>query len=261
MLQVSRERRSHRSRLESGPTGLHTGGEKARPMPDPAVVRPMFGRIAPHYDLLNRVLTLGIDRSWRRAVLDVAGPLSGCRAVDACCGTGDLTLELAAAGAEVVGVDFSPQMLQRAERKPGRGKQVFAHGDALDLPLEDDSCDVATVAFGIRNVADRRAGLRELSRVVKPGGKVIVLELSMPPGAILGRAYRFYFDSLLPRIGKLVSGDSAAYRYLPDTVMAWPSPEEYEREFAEAGLDGCGFRRLTRGICALHWGTVPGGTR
>ncbi|MEO0653004.1 MAG: class I SAM-dependent methyltransferase, partial [Planctomycetota bacterium] len=124
------------------------------------------------------------------------------------------------------------------------------------LPLEDASCDVATVAFGIRNVADRRAGLREMARVVRPGGRVLVLELSMPPGALLGGLYRLYFDRILPGVGRLVSGDAAAYRYLPDTVMAWPSPEEFVREFEAEGLRDCGFRRLTRGICALHWGTV-----
>lgn len=225
-------------------------------MPDPALVRPMFGRIAPHYDLLNRLLTVGIDRRWRNALVRAAGPLAGRRAVDACCGTGDLTLALSAAGAEVVGVDFCVPMLERAERKRARGRRVFAHGDALALPLDDDSCDVATVAFGIRNVADRRAGLREMARVVRPGGKVLVLELSMPPGAVLGRLYRLYFDRILPGIGRIVSGDAAAYRYLPDTVMAWPSPEEFASEFEEEGLLDCGFERLTRGICALHWGTV-----
>ena len=226
-------------------------------MPDPALVRPMFGRIAPHYDLLNRVLTVGIDRTWRRAVVRAAGPLEGRRAVDACCGTGDLTLELARAGAQVVGVDFCVPMLERAGRKRAPGQRLFAHGDALALPLEDDSCDVATVAFGIRNVADRAAGLRELARVVRPGGRVLVLELSMPPGPVLGRLYRLYFDRVLPGIGRLVSGDAAAYRYLPDTVMAWPEPEEFAREFEAAGLRECGFERLTRGICALHWGQVP----
>ncbi len=226
-------------------------------MPDPALVRPMFGRIARHYDLLNRVLTLGVDRSRRRAVLDVVGPVAGARAVDACCGTGDLTLELARAGADVVGVDFCPQMLSRAERKSPSGRRLFAHGDALALPLDDDSCDLATVAFGIRNVADRWAGLAELQRVVRPGGKVVVLELSMPPGAILGRAYRYYFDTVLPLVGRAVSGDAAAYRYLPDTVMAWPAPEEFLLEFERQGLVECGFKRLSRGICALHWGTVP----
>ena len=225
-------------------------------MPDPSLVRPMFGRIAPHYDLLNRVLTLGIDRRWRDAVVEAAGPLEGRRAVDACCGTGDLAVALAAAGADVVGVDFSPPMLERAVAKRSPDRVLFAHGDALRLPLEDASCDVATVAFGIRNVADRAAGLREMMRVVRPGGQVLVLELSMPPGWLLGGLYRFYFDRLLPVVGRLVSGDSAAYRYLPDTVMAWPTPEDYQREFEAEGLADCGFRRLTRGICALHWGTV-----
>lgn len=225
-------------------------------MPDPAQVRPMFGRIARHYDLLNHLLTAGIDRRWRAAAVRAAGPLEGRVAVDACCGTGDLTLALERAGAVTVGVDFTPQMLTRAVAKSPR--RQFMQGDALQLPLPDRSADVATVAFGIRNVADRAEGIRELARVVRPGGRVVVLELSTPPGAILGGLYRLYFTRILPLIGRLVSGDGGAYRYLPETVLAWPRPDEFAGEMEAAGLVDVEYRLLSRGICALHVGRKSG---
>lgn len=229
-------------------------------MPDPTAVREMFARIAGRYDLLNRVLSAGVDRSWRRRAVARAGVGAGSLVVDACCGTGDLALEFARAGARVVGVDFTPEMLARAERKRGRRGApgaVFVHGDALALPVADRVADVASVAFGLRNVADRRAGLRELARVVKPGGRVLVLEFTQPPGRVLGAAYRLYFTRVLPRVGGAVSGDGGAYEYLPRTVLAWPQPERLAAEMAECGLADCGFELLTRGIACLHWGTVP----
>jgi demethylmenaquinone methyltransferase/2-methoxy-6-polyprenyl-1,4-benzoquinol methylase len=232
-------------------------------MLEPAQVRSMFARIAGVYDLLNRVLSLGIDQRWRRALLERAGDVRGARVVDACCGTGDVALCFARAGASVVGVDFTPEMLTHAERKGralnGRApRPAFAHGDALRLPVRAGAADVCTVAFGIRNVADRRAALREMARVVRPGGRVLVLEFSMPPGRALGALYRFYFTRVLPFVGRLVSRDADAYSYLPRTVMAWPSPVEFQREMEAEGLVGCGHRLLTRGIACLHWGDVPG---
>lgn len=224
----------------------------------------MFARIAGVYDLLNRVLSMGIDQRWRRALLASAGDVDGARVVDACCGTGDVALVFAEAGASVVGVDFTPEMLTHAERKkrsrPTRSTPAFAHGDALRLPVRAAAADVCTVAFGIRNVADRRAALREMSRVTRPGGRVLVLEFTMPPGKILGPLYRFYFTRLLPGVGRLVSRDSDAYSYLPRTVMAWPSPATFQSEMEQEGLVDCGHRLLTRGIACLHWGRVPGGS-
>jgi demethylmenaquinone methyltransferase/2-methoxy-6-polyprenyl-1,4-benzoquinol methylase len=231
------------------------------PMPDPSQVRSMFARIAGSYDLLNRVLSLGIDRRWRQAAVRQAGEVEGRVVVDACSGTGDLALAFRDAGARVVGVDFTREMLVHAVTKDRGGEVAFAQGDALRLPVADGSADVASVAFGIRNVADRKRGLEELMRVVRPGGRVLVLEFTTPPGVVLGALYRFYFTRVLPIVGRLVSGDDGAYTYLPRTVLAWPSPTELEREMAEVGLVACGHRLLTRGIACLHWGTIPGATR
>ncbi len=223
----------------------------------------MFARIARVYDPLNRCLSLGIDQRWRRALLAGAGDVRGARVVDACCGTGDVALVFAEAGASVVGVDFTPEMLIIAERKTSglslSTAPTFAHGDALRLPVRAAAADVCTVAFGIRNVSDRRAALREMARVTRPGGRVLVLEFTMPPGRILGPVYRFYFTKLLPGVGRIVSRHSDAYSYLPRTVMAWPNPADFQREMEEEGLVDCGHRLLTRGIACLHWARVAGG--
>ncbi|MBL8863466.1 MAG: ubiquinone/menaquinone biosynthesis methyltransferase [Planctomycetes bacterium] len=230
-------------------------------MAEPAQVRSMFARIARVYDPLNRTLSLGIDQRWRRALLAAAGDVRGARVVDSCSGTGDVALAFAAAGARVVGADFTPEMLALAERKQVDPAAVtFVQGDALRLPVRSGAADVCTVAFGIRNVADRRAALREMRRVVRPGGRVLVLEFTMPPGRVLGPAYRFYFTRVLPGIGRVVSRHDEAYDYLPRTVLAWPSPAVFQREMEEEGLVACGHRLLTRGIACLHWGRAPGGS-
>jgi demethylmenaquinone methyltransferase/2-methoxy-6-polyprenyl-1,4-benzoquinol methylase len=225
-------------------------------MPDPAQVRSMFSRIARRYDLLNTVLSLGIDKRWRRQLLASAGDVRGRTVIDACCGTGDVAVVFANAGARVLGVDFTPEMLQRAEVKARapRTRPGFAHADALRLPVKSASADVCTVAFGIRNVSDRRACLREMARVVRPGGRVLVLEFTLPPGRVLGFLYKSYFTRVLPIVGRLVSKDREAYDYLPRTVLAWPTPAEFEREMEAEGLVDCGHRLLTRGVACLHWG-------
>ncbi len=221
----------------------------------------MFARIAGTYDLLNHTLSLGIDRRWRRRVVDRAGDLEGRLVVDACCGTGDLGVEFARRGARVVGVDFTPEMLGHALPKGAclEAPTVFAHGDALVLPVASGCADVVSVAFGIRNVADRRVAMREMLRVLKPGGRCFVLEFTQPPGPIFGGLYRLYFTRLLPGFGNLVSRDDDAYGYLARTVMAWPSPERLQAELEEEGFEGCGHELLTRGIACLHWGRKPGG--
>lgn len=232
-------------------------------MPDPTAVRSMFARISGRYDLLNRTLSMGIDQRWRRRVVQRAGDVRGRVVVDACCGTGDLALAFARKGAKVLGVDFTPEMLRRAVPKTGRGPGVatFAHGDALRLPVREGAADACSVAFGIRNVADRRLGLIEMMRVVREGGTVLVLEFSEPVWPPLGAAYRLYFTKLLPRLGSLVSGDGDAYQYLPRTVLAWPKPDAFQGEMEDVGLVSCGYERLTQGIACLHWGTVPARSR
>jgi len=220
----------------------------------------MFARISGRYDLLNRVLSLGIDQRWRRRMLEQAGEVRGARVVDLCCGTGDVSLCFARAGARVVGVDFTPEMLAHAEAKRARAGAagLFATGDALALPIADRSAQVCTVAFGIRNVADRGACLREMRRVLAPGGRVVVLECSMPPGRCFGWLYRTYFTRILPLVGRLVSRHEDAYSYLPRTVLAFPEPPALQRELEQQGFVECGFARLTFGVTCLHWGRVPG---
>ena len=231
-------------------------------MPDPVQVRSMFGRIARRYDLLNRLLSAGIDQRWRKRTVAKArallGSLEESTVLDSCCGTGDLSLAFAGTGARVLGVDFTPEMLEFALPKGEHSERevLFARGDAMALPFEDGQADISTVAFGIRNVADRLVGLREMARVVRADGWVLVLEFTQPPGPIFSRLYRFYFTRVLPLIGKAVSKDDAAYRYLPDTVLNWPLAPEFQREMEQVGLVDCGFEYLTRGIACLHWGRV-----
>jgi len=222
----------------------------------------MFGRIAGRYDLLNRVLSAGIDQAWRRAAVRRVGAVLGQRGLDLCCGTGDLTLAFRKAGAAMVGLDFTPEMLPIARDKGARkaGEPVlFTRGDAMCLAAGDDSVDFSSVSFGIRNVADRLRCLAEMARVTRPGGTVLILEFTMPPGPVLGRLYRTYFTKLLPAVGRLVSKDDDAYTYLPRTVLAWPAPEAFEAELRGVGLEETGFQLLSRGIACLHWGRVPGG--
>ena len=229
-------------------------------MPDPTEVRSMFARIAGTYDGLNRGLSMGIDQRWRRRVLQKVAPLEGKRVVDLCCGTGDLSLLFARAGARVVGADFTHEMVVRAPVKQASGgasqQATFVQGDAMGLPIQSNSCDVASVAFGIRNVLDPALCLGEMRRVLKPGGKALVLEFPPPGRNPVGLSFRFYFKHILPRIGGLVSGDREAYRYLPRTVLAWPRPEEFAGQMRASGFEDVGFETLTGGIACLHWGTA-----
>ena len=220
----------------------------------------MFAGIAGRYDLANRVLSGGVDRSWRRKVWSAAGaPGPGTTVVDVACGTGDLALLFAGAGAQVVGVDFTYEMVALAPSKQGRGAGSLAwlQGDGLELPVGSGVADAATIAFGLRNVADRRRCIREMARVVRPGGRVLVLEFSMPRQDAFGRIYRAYLEHVLPRIGGALSGDRAAYDYLDDTVQGWPGPEQLRVEMEEDGLVDCSFERLWRGIACIHRGVVP----
>jgi demethylmenaquinone methyltransferase/2-methoxy-6-polyprenyl-1,4-benzoquinol methylase len=212
-------------------------------------VQSMFDRIAPVYDAMNRVMTAGLDRRWRRITIDET-VRAGDRVLDACCGTGDLAIAARARGADVVGLDFSPRMLERARSKEPAIEWV--QGDMLALPFEDASFDVATVGFGVRNVEDLETGLRELRRVLRTGGRLGVLEITMPQGR-LAPFYRVWFDRVVPALGKVLPGGSA-YTYLPASVRRFPPPGELA-----ALLEGCGFgavryRTFAGGIVALHVG-------
>ena len=231
-------------------------------MPDPGRVRAMFGRIAGRYDLLNRLLSAGIDQRWRRLAVRTAAEQLGRQpelVVDTCCGTGDLALAFAEPGARVVGVDFTPEMLRIARPRKALERGVYVQGDAMGMPLVGGVADVVSIAFGLRNVADRGRCLRELVRLLRPGGVVLVLEFGMPAGRLSGALYRFYFTRVLPWIGGRISGDRDAYRYLPDTVLAWPTARGLRDEMGRAGLVDCGYRALTLGIAYLHWGRAPRG--
>jgi len=216
----------------------------------PEGVRSMFDRIAPVYDAMNRVMTAGLDRRWRRLAVElVVRP--GDRVLDACCGTGDLALAARAAGAgEVVGLDFSERMLERARRKAPELEWV--RGDVLALPFEEASFDAATVGFGIRNVADLEAGLRELRRVLRPGGRLAVLEITTPQG-LLRPFFRLWFDVLVPLAGRILPG-GRAYTYLPASVRRFPGPRELAQAVEEAGFGEVRYRLLAGGIVALHVG-------
>jgi demethylmenaquinone methyltransferase/2-methoxy-6-polyprenyl-1,4-benzoquinol methylase len=215
----------------------------------PDQVRSMFDRIAPVYDVMNRAMTMGLDRKWRRLTAEsVVRP--GDRVLDACCGTGDLALADARAGGRVTGVDFSQEMLARAERKAPEFQWVQA--DAAALPFEDGSFDVVTVGFGIRNLADLEAGLAELARVLVPGGRLGCLEITRPRG-VLRPFFRLWFDGLVPVAGRFLRG-GAAYSYLPASVRRFPGPEDLADAMRRAGFDDVGWRLLGGGIVALHVG-------
>jgi demethylmenaquinone methyltransferase/2-methoxy-6-polyprenyl-1,4-benzoquinol methylase len=214
-------------------------------------IREMFDRIAPVYDVMNRAMTAGLDRRWRRETAEaVVSP--GDRVLDACCGTGDLAVAAQHAGGVVTGLDFSERMLERARRKSGAVEWV--HGDALALPFADDSFDATTVGFGVRNLADLDRGLRELHRVLKPGGRIGVLEITSPRGW-LRPFYRLWFDGLVPLAGKLLPGGSA-YTYLPASVRRFPGAEDFAELMQTAGFDNVRYRLFAGGIVALHTGTA-----
>ncbi len=224
-------------------------------------VRAMFGDIAPRYDLLNRLLSGGVDQRWRRLAVRLATEKAPRRILDVATGTGDVALLLKRARpeAEVVGADFTPQMLELARAKAERaGVDVrFVEADALALPFADASFDALTVAFGFRNFADYERGLAEFYRVLAPGGRAVILEFPPPPEGLLGRAYRFYFWRLLPWIGGVVSGRPEAYRYLPSSVERFPEPERLAEMMRAAGFAEVRWRRLTGGIAAVHVGDKP----
>jgi demethylmenaquinone methyltransferase/2-methoxy-6-polyprenyl-1,4-benzoquinol methylase len=227
-------------------------------------VRGMFGRIAPRYDLLNHLLSLNIDRYWRaRTVKRVSAVLArpGARVLDLCCGTGDLMLALQAGSrAMVYGSDFCHPMLVAANHKveQRRLRSALFEADALNLPIADASVDLITVAFGFRNLANYQQGLRELMRVLTPGGLAAILEFSTPPNPVLSRLYDYYSRAILPVIGGWISGSKEAYSYLPESVRKFPGAADLADQMRGEGFTNVRFERMTAGIVALHLGERPG---
>jgi demethylmenaquinone methyltransferase/2-methoxy-6-polyprenyl-1,4-benzoquinol methylase len=225
----------------------------------------MFAGIAGRYDLLNHLLSGNVDKSWRRLVARTLQPslVEGARVLDVACGTGDLSLVLASAGAaRVVGLDFCRPMLEIARRKAETDSRAisFVEGDALSLPFADETFDVVTIAFGLRNLAGVADGLRELRRILRPGGRVAVLEFSSPVLPGFRALFRFYFTRVLPRLGGLVSGSRGAYEYLPDSVLRFPDQKRLVELMGETGFAEVSYRNLTGGIAALHMGTRAAGS-
>jgi demethylmenaquinone methyltransferase / 2-methoxy-6-polyprenyl-1,4-benzoquinol methylase len=217
-------------------------------------VQRMFDRVAPRYDLANTVFSLGQDQAWRQAAARATHLHAGELAVDVACGTGALTRELEhlAPAALVVGLDFSQEMLKRA----GQGR--YAAGDALQLPLEDASVDVVTIAFGLRNLPEPAAGLLELRRVLRPGGRLVVCEFSSPVVPVFREVYRRYLTRLMPVAARRLTSDPEAYQYLARSIGAWPDQPGLARWLQQAGFAEVAWRNLSGGIVALHRGVAVG---
>jgi len=213
----------------------------------PNEVRRLFDRIAPVYDAMNRIMTAGLDRKWRRLTVEaVVQP--GDRVLDACCGTGDLAVAAEREGGIVTGLDFSPAMLERARRKSDTVEWV--EGDLLALPFDDGSFDAATVGFGVRNVADLEAALCELRRVLRPGGRLAILEITQPRG-ILRPFFSLWFDRIVPLLGKVLPGGKA-YTYLPASVQRFPGAENLAALLGQQGFERVRITLLGGTIVALH---------
>ncbi len=218
----------------------------------------MFARVAHRYDFANHLLSFGIDRLWRKRVVELVRPVlhrANSRVLDLCCGTGDLMLALSRDRAQpVMGSDFCHPMLQAASRKDRHAPLIEA--DGLVLPFGNQSFDLITIAFGFRNFANYEAGLLELRRVLKPGGLLAILEFSQPPNLALRTLYEWYSSRVLPKIGGMVSGSRDAYEYLPSSVRKFPGASELAKMIESAGFTSVTFERLTFGVVAIHLGHV-----
>jgi len=224
----------------------------------------MFSTIAPRYDLLNRVLSMGIDGYWRRFAVNQLPRAENARFLDVATGTCDVALEIVKrfpADSKIVGVDFSEGMLELGRekvRKAGYQDRIdIRFADVTSLPFEDNLFDASIIAFGIRNVQDYRKGISEMGRVVKRGGKVVILEFTSIQNPFFRAPYRFYITKVLPLIGELVSGKKGAYRYLPSSMIEFPAPEEFKKAMEGTGLRDVKYHKLTFGIAAVHVGIKP----
>jgi demethylmenaquinone methyltransferase / 2-methoxy-6-polyprenyl-1,4-benzoquinol methylase len=236
----------------TAPAPADTRGRLSEPQ-----VRAMFDRIARVYDLMNSVMTAGMHHRWRERAVDLSGVRPGGRALDVATGTGDLAIALerrVGPAGEVIGSDFSDQMLELARRKSGAVR--FEWGNALKLPYEDAAFDAVTVGFGARNFADLPAGLAEMARVTRPGGRVVVLEITTPQRPPLSWFFRIWFDRVVPMLGR-IAGDPDAYAYLPNSVRRFPAPEELASQLAQTGLEDVRWVLTAGGIIAIHSGRKP----
>lgn len=223
-------------------------------------IQQMFGNIAPRYDFLNRLLSFGIDRRWRKKAVRLLKFREGARILDVATGTGDVALEIAKStpdSVRITGADFCREMVELGEAKvassPYAARIDFRVAPCEDLPFPDNTFDSITIAFGIRNVVDRKLGLAEMWRVLRPGGRLIVLEFSTPRSLLFRQIYYFYFRRLLPVIGGLFSRYNA-YKYLPDSVLEFPSHEEFSRMMADAGFKNIHIHEMTLGIASIYAG-------
>jgi demethylmenaquinone methyltransferase / 2-methoxy-6-polyprenyl-1,4-benzoquinol methylase len=232
---------------------------------DPRRIQTMFSGISSRYDLMNHLMTAGLDRRWRRLAAAQTGLAPGARVLDACCGTGDLAFTLAAMypSSEVTGLDFTEAMLAQARRKCVAQMRRrapaprFVRGDVLALPFADDEFAAVTVGWGVRNVPDVPRAFAEMKRVTRPGGRVVCLESTQPPEGPGGRLQLLWMGRMVPLLGRLVTGDPRAYAYLPASVEAFPRAEELAAIMSRAGLERVRYRRFGFGAVAMHVGEVP----
>ncbi|HEB71831.1 MAG TPA: bifunctional demethylmenaquinone methyltransferase/2-methoxy-6-polyprenyl-1,4-benzoquinol methylase UbiE [Nitrospirae bacterium] len=232
-----------------------TGGAKAKS------VEAMFSSIAHRYDFLNHFLSLGFDITWRKKAIACFSDLRGKKILDVACGTGDLAITIAKAGDETTRItagDFSREMIEIGKTKIKEADLDSAvtmeFSDALNLTYHDNSFDGVTCAFGVRNFAGLNRGLSEMTRVLKPGGRMVILEFTQPSNPVFGALYKFYFTQMLPAVGGLLSGNKDAYKYLPDTVYQFPAPDKLSAMLEGLGLERVEFNPLTFGICGIHTG-------
>jgi demethylmenaquinone methyltransferase/2-methoxy-6-polyprenyl-1,4-benzoquinol methylase len=241
---------------EGGPAATERADSKA------TFVREMFARIAPRYDLANRVMTGGLDERWRRRAIELLAPRPHSRIVDLCCGTGDLVFGLLRTdpSLDVTGIDFCAPMLQRARQRARReaaGKAGFVEGDVMAMPFGDASFDGATMGFSLRNVVDLDATLREIVRVLRPGARFVNLDVSKAPNPTLKRFFDVYFYRVVPLLGGIVGGSRPAYTYLPNSLTHHPNAPELRDRFDRAGFDDAGYVPLMGGTIAIHYGVRP----
>ncbi len=222
-----------------------------------AKVHSLFARIAPRYDLINDLQSFGLHRLWKRRLVRLAAARPGLRALDLCCGTGDVAFALARAGAEVTGFDFSQEMLAVAkQRKPsaGSGPIEFLHGDALKMPFPDAHFDIVTISYGLRNLADFAGGLREMHRVMRPGGRLVVLDFGKPPNRFWRTLYFGYLRFAVPIFGRVFCGDAAAYAYILESLRHYPAQEGVAAALCELGCANVRVVNLLGGVMSLNYG-------